>query len=57
MIPELITSWSKLQDPFLLQNQADGMDATVADKMEVLKKKDGPSRSRLKSIWISVLHV
>jgi hypothetical protein len=33
------------------------MDAAVADRMEVLKKKDGPSRARLKSIWLSVLHV
>jgi hypothetical protein len=45
------------QDPLLLQNQADGMDVVVADKMEVLKKKDGPSRAMLKSIWLSVLHV
>jgi hypothetical protein len=45
------------QDPLLLQNQADGMDVVVADKIEALKKKDGPSRSRLKSIWLSVLHV
>jgi hypothetical protein len=45
------------QDPLLLQNQADGMDVVVADKMDVLKKKDGPSRAKLKSIWLSVLHV
>jgi hypothetical protein len=45
------------QDPLLLKDQADGMDATVADKMEALKKKDGPSRARLKSIWLSILHV
>jgi hypothetical protein len=45
------------QDPLLLQNQADGMDVVVADRMEALKKKDGPSRARLKSIWLSVLHV
>jgi hypothetical protein len=45
------------QDPLLLQNQADGMDAVAADRMEALKKKDGPSRARLKSIWLSVLHV
>jgi hypothetical protein len=45
------------QDPLLLKDQADGMDATVADKMEALKKKDGPSKARLKSIWLSVLHV
>jgi hypothetical protein len=45
------------QDPLLLQNQADGMDVVVADRMEALKKKDGPSRARLKSIWLSILHV
>jgi hypothetical protein len=38
------------QDPLLLKDQADGMDAATADKMETLKKKDGPSRARLKSI-------
>jgi hypothetical protein len=46
------------QDPLLLKNQADGMDVVVvADKVEALKKKDGPSRARLKSIWLSILHV
>jgi hypothetical protein len=46
------------QDPFLLQDQAKVMDVVVADKVEVLKKrKDGPSRAMLKSIWLSVLHV
>jgi hypothetical protein len=46
------------QDPLLLKDQADEMDAAVADKVESLKKnKDGPSRARLKSIWLSVLHV
>jgi hypothetical protein len=44
------------QDPLLLKDQDDGMD--VADKVEVLKKKkDGPSRANLKSIWLSILHV
>jgi hypothetical protein len=38
-------------------NKADGMDDAVADKMEVLRKKDGPSRAKIKSIWLSVLHV
>jgi hypothetical protein len=34
------------------------MDAVVVDKVEALKKrKDGPSRAMLKSIWLSVLHV
>jgi hypothetical protein len=45
------------KDPLLLKDQADGMDVVVADKVEALKKKDGPSRARLKSIWLSVLHV
>ena len=41
----------------LLKDEADGMDVVAADKMEALKKKDGPSRARFKSIWLSVLHV
>jgi hypothetical protein len=46
------------QHPLLLKDQANGMDAVVAGKVEALKKKkDGPSRARLKSIWLSVLHV
>jgi hypothetical protein len=46
------------QDPLLLQDQAEVMDAAAADKVEALKKrKDGPSRAMLKSIWLSVLHV
>jgi hypothetical protein len=45
------------QDPLLLQDEADGMDVAATDRMEALKKKDGPSRARLKSIWFSVLHV
>ena len=45
------------QDPLLLKDQADGMDVVAADKMEGLKKKDGPSRAKLKSIWLLVLHV
>jgi hypothetical protein len=45
------------QDPLLLKDQVDGMDVVVADKVEALTKKDGPSRTRLKSIWLSVLHV
>jgi hypothetical protein len=43
------------QDPLLLKDQADGMDVIVADKVE--EKKDGPSRARIKSIWLLVLHV
>jgi hypothetical protein len=31
--------------------------AAAADRMEALKKKDGPSKAKLKSIWLSVLHV
>ena len=46
------------QDPLLLKDQDDGMDVVDADKGEALKnKKDGPSRARLKSLWLSVLHV
>jgi hypothetical protein len=45
------------QDPLLLKDQADGMDVAAAVKVEALKKKDGPSRARLKSIWFSVLQV
>jgi hypothetical protein len=45
------------QDPLLLKDQADGMDVATTDKMEALKKKDGPSRAMLKSIWLSLLHV
>jgi hypothetical protein len=46
------------QDVLLLKDQADGMDVAAVDKVEVLQnKKDGPSRSRLKSIWLLVLHV
>jgi hypothetical protein len=45
------------QDPSLLQDQAEVMDA-AADKVEALKgRKDGLSRAMLKSIWLSVLHV
>jgi hypothetical protein len=45
------------RDPLLLKDQADGMDVAAADRMVALKEKDGPSRARLKSIWLSVLHV
>jgi hypothetical protein len=45
------------QDPLLLKDQANGMDAATTDRMEALKKKDGPSRAMHKSIWLSVLHV
>jgi hypothetical protein len=47
------------KDPLLLKDQADGMDVAVVDKVEVPKKRknDGPSRARLKSIWLSILHV
>jgi hypothetical protein len=33
------------------------MDVVVSDRMEALKKKDGPSKARLKLIWLLVLHV
>ena len=45
------------QDPLLLQDHADEMDAAATDRMEALKKKDGPSRARFKSICLLVLHV
>jgi hypothetical protein len=46
------------QEPSPILDQAEVMDVTVADKVEVLKrKKDGPSRTMLKLIWFSVLHV
>ena len=45
------------KDSLLLKDQADGMDVAVVNRMEALKKKDGPSMARLKSIWLSVLHV
>ena len=45
------------KDPLLFKEQADGMDVAAVDKMESLKKKDGPSRAKLKSICLSVLHV
>ena len=51
------THYLREQDPLLLKDQADGMDVAATDKVEALKKKDGPSRARLKSIWLSVLHV
>jgi hypothetical protein len=46
------------QDPSLLQDESEVMDAAAADKVEVLKgRRDGPSRAMLKSIWLLVLHV
>jgi hypothetical protein len=34
------------------------MDVVVVDKVEAMKKrKYGPSRAMLKSIWLSILHV
>jgi hypothetical protein len=45
------------QDPLLLHNQADGMDVATADRMKALKRKDGPFRVGLKSIWLSILLV
>jgi hypothetical protein len=45
-------------DPLLLKDQGDGVDVVVDDKVEALKKKkDRPSRARLKSIWLFVLHI
>jgi hypothetical protein len=46
------------QEPSLIQDQAKVIDVVVADKVEALKRtKDGPSKTMLKSIWLSVLHV
>jgi hypothetical protein len=46
------------QDPLMLQDQAKVEDLFVVEKVEALKKrKYGPSRTMLKSIWLSVLHV
>jgi hypothetical protein len=45
------------KDPLLLKDQVDVMDVVATDKVEALKKKYGPSRDRLKSICLSVLHV
>jgi hypothetical protein len=46
------------QYPSLLHDQVEVMDVAAADKVEALKKrKDGPSKAMLKSIWLSVLHV
>jgi hypothetical protein len=33
------------------------MDVAAADEVEALKMKYGPSRARLKSIWLSILHI
>jgi hypothetical protein len=54
---DTLTHYLMDKDPFLLKDQADGMDVVVADTMEALKKKYGPSRAKLNSIWLSVLHV
>jgi hypothetical protein len=46
------------EEPSLIQDQAEVMDAAAVDKVEALKgRKDGPSSAILKSIWLSVLHV
>jgi hypothetical protein len=46
------------KDVLLLKDQTNGMYVAVVDKVEALKKKKyGPSRARIKSIWVSVLHV
>ena len=46
------------QDPSLIQEEVEVMDAGAADKVEALKgRKDGPSKAMLKSIRLSVLHV
>jgi hypothetical protein len=46
------------QDPSLLQDQAEVMDAAAVDKVETLEgRTEGPSRAMLKSMWLSILHV
>jgi hypothetical protein len=56
MIPGLITSWSK--NHLRHKTKPMVMDVVVADKVEALKgKKDGPSRTMLKLIRLSILHV
>jgi hypothetical protein len=46
------------QEPSLIQDQVEVMDATAADRVEAWKERnDGPSRAILKSIWLLVHHV
>jgi hypothetical protein len=46
------------QDPSLLRDQAEVMDVITTDKVEALKKrKHGPSRAMIKSMWLSLLHI
>jgi hypothetical protein len=55
---DTLTHYLMEEDPSLLQDQVEMMDVVAANKVEALKKrKHGPSRSMLKSIWLSVLHV
>jgi hypothetical protein len=44
------------QDPLLLQDQADGMDTTTADRWDALKKI-WALRGQAQVVWLSVLHV
>jgi hypothetical protein len=52
------TNYLMEQEPSPIQDQPMVMDATAADKTNLMKeKKDGPSRAMLRSILLSVLHV
>ena len=44
------------QDPLLLKDQVNGMDATVVDKYGALKKR-WTLRGQAQVIWLLVLHV
>jgi hypothetical protein len=44
------------KDPMLLQNQADGMDVSTADRYDALKKI-WALQGQDQVIWLSVLHV
>jgi hypothetical protein len=56
MIPGPITSWSK--SLLRYKSKPKVMDAVAADKTSLMEEeKGGPSRTMLRSILISVLHV
>jgi hypothetical protein len=56
MIPGPITSWSK--SLLRCKSKPKVINGVVADRTSLMKKKkDGPSRAMLKSIFLSVLHV
>jgi hypothetical protein len=56
MIPGPTTSWSK--SLLRYKSKPKVMDVATADRTNLMKKKKhGPSRARLRSILLSVLHV